>query len=175
MGGSPASGLIPATLSFPSHPLPPPTPCLESLRLPQERHASQGRAWRGNSASPCSVPSSALGQHNTHKNEEALSTHPGLMVKLGGASGFTTVKCYSIPKNGDSGTGLEKRLPIHPTAASRSIPEQSNKSRPQSWQSRFQHLDWVKGFKPSLPECLREIWAPFRNQRPLGQIVYRRF
>lgn len=60
--------------------------------------AVRGRAWRGGSTSPCSVPSTALGQHNTHKNEEALSTHPGLIMKLEGGGGSTTVDVTQLPR-----------------------------------------------------------------------------
>lgn len=136
-----------------------------SLYLPQERLSSQWESRGGDSTSPCSVPSTALGQHNTHKNEEAPLHSPRFDREIRGGSGFTTVDGTQLPRMRTTGTATEKHLPIHPTATSRSIPEQSNKSRLQSWQSPFQLLDWVKGFKPTLPDYSRKIWAPFWYQR----------
>lgn len=44
-----------------------------------------------------SLHSTPLGQHNTHRMKRYLSTDPGLTMKRGGESGFTTVS-YSLTK-----------------------------------------------------------------------------
>lgn len=104
--------------------------CLCIYPSPQERHGSQ---WECHGEGIQSfldllIPPH-LGSTTPTRVKRSLSTDPGLTHESVNS------------ENDDSRAVPEEHLPMHPVQARGAVPKQSNRQRPQYWQSPFQPLD----------------------------------